>query len=186
MLKSYWRIAWRILFRQKLFSLVNVMGLAIGMAACLLITQYIIFEVSYDNFHRNGANIYRIKHQNYSQGNLIENLPYTYSAVGPALKSEFPQVREATRVGKMEGMVAAPQPNGSLITFNEKNLYQVDASFLKVFTFPMQSGSDQALAAPNSVVITPGTAKKYFPNQDPIAKPSICRNKPPVPISRPL
>ncbi len=70
MLKSYWTIACRILARQKVFSLVNIMGLAIGMAACLLITQYIIFEASYDNFHRHGANIYRLKHQNYQQGNL--------------------------------------------------------------------------------------------------------------------
>src|ERR1700761_522608 len=107
------RIAWRLLVRQKLFSFINIMGLAIGMAACLLIVQYISFELSYDNFHQNRANIYRVKHQNYSEGVVIENLPKTYSAVGPALKAEFPEVQEATRVNTLAGMVTARQPNGT-------------------------------------------------------------------------
>lgn len=146
------------------------MGLAIGMSACLLIVQYINFELSYDSFHKNGANIYRIKYQNYSQGNLIENLPKTYSAVGPALKTEFPQVQEMTRIAKMEGMVSARQPNGSLVTFNEKSLYQVDPSFLQLFSFQMQQGSNSALNNPNTIVITERIAKKYFPTQNAIGK----------------
>ncbi|MDB5139003.1 MAG: yknZ 1 [Mucilaginibacter sp.] len=170
MIKIHFKIAWRILVRQKLFSVINILGLAIGMAACLLIFQYISFELSYDNFHKNGANIYRIKHQNYSQGNLIENLPKTYSAVGPALKAEFPEVKEITRVSKTEGMVTARQPNGSLIVFNESSLYQADAFFLRMFSFPMLQGSAAALDNPNTIVITERTAKKYFPNQDAIGK----------------
>ncbi|MDF2431271.1 MAG: putative transport system permease protein [Mucilaginibacter sp.] len=166
----HFKIAWRILVRQKLFSVINILGLAIGMAACLLIFQYISFELSYDNFHKNGANIYRIKHQNYSQGNLIENLPKTYSAVGPALKAEFPEVREMTRVSKTEGMVTARQPNGSLIVFNESSLYQADASFLRMFSFSMLNGSAAALDNSNAVVITERMAKKYFPNQDAIGR----------------
>jgi len=170
MIKIHFKIAWRILIRQKLFSLINIMGLAIGMAACLLIVQYISFELSYDNFHKNSANIYRIKHQNFNQGNLIENLPKTYSAVGPALKSEFPEVQDMTRVAKMEGQVTAQQPNGSLIAFNESSLYQADASFLRIFSFPMLQGSASALNNPNTIVITEKTARKYFPNQDAIGK----------------
>src|ERR1700712_5712445 len=115
MIVNYLKVAWRILLRQKVFSLVNILGLAIGMAACLLIVQYISFELSYDNFHTNGANIYRIKHQNYSQGNLIENLPKTYSAVGPALKAEFPEVQDFTRISKGGGLVTSQQADGSLI-----------------------------------------------------------------------
>lgn len=170
MLESYFKIAWRILVRQKLFSLVNIMGLAIGMAACLLIIQYINFELSYDNFHKNGANIYRIKYQNYSHGNLIENLPKTYSAVGPALKTEFPQVQEMTRIAKMVGMVSARQPNGSLVTFNEHSLYQVDASFLQIFSFQMQQGSYSALNDLKTIVITERIAKKYFPKQNAVGE----------------
>jgi putative ABC transport system permease protein len=148
MIKSHFKIAWRILVRQKVFSLVNILGLAIGMAACLLIVEYISFELSYDNFHKNADRIYRIKHQNYSQGNLIENLPRTYSAVGPALKSQFPEVQQVTRIGKAEGLIAARQPNGSLAAFNEDRVYKADPSFLKIFSFPMLEGTTNA---PNPV-----------------------------------
>jgi putative ABC transport system permease protein len=170
MIVNYLKIAWRILIRQKAFSFVNILGLAIGMAACVLIVQYMSFELSYDNFHKNGDNIYRIKHQNYSQGNLIENLPKTYSAVGPALKAQFPEVQEMTRVSKTEGLVTARQPNGTLIAFNEGKLYQAEASFLRLFSFPMLEGTAAALNNPNTVVITEKTAKKYFPNQEAIGK----------------
>ena len=170
MISNYFKIAWRILIRQKLFSLINIMGLAIGMAACLLIVQYISFELSYDNFHKNAANIYRIKHQNYNQGNLVENMPKTYSAVGPALKSSFPEVQEFTRVSKFDGLVTSQQPNGSLIAFNESRVYQADASFLRLFSFPMIEGGTGALNDPNTVVISESTAKKYFPGQNAVGK----------------
>jgi putative ABC transport system permease protein len=170
MINNYFKIAWRILVRQKLFSLINIFGLVIGMVACLLIVQYISFELSYDKFHKNAGNIYRIKHQSYSQGNLIENLPKTYSAVGPALKVEFPEVQEETRVYKLGGQVTAQQSGGAIIAFNEQHLYAVEASFLKMFSFPMVEGTTAALNNPNTVVITQSTAKKYFPNQGAIGK----------------
>lgn len=170
MIKNHLKIAWRILLHQKVFSLINIAGLAIGLMACLLIVQYISFELSYDNFQKNGANIYRVKHEAYSDGNLTENLAKTYSAVGPALKADFPDVQEVARVSKLEGQVSAQQPNGEVTAFNERRLYMVDASFLKVFTFPMVKGTLAALNNPNSVVLTESAAKKYFSNQDAIGK----------------
>jgi len=170
MISNYLKIAWRIIIRQKLFSLINILGLAIGMAACLLIVQYVSFELSYDNFHTNAVNIYRIKHQNYSQGNLIENMPKTYSAVGPALKASFPEVQDFTRISKSAALVSTQQTDGGLIAFNEDKLYFADASFLRMFSFPMAEGTQTALNNPNTVVITQSTAKKYFPNQDAIGK----------------
>ncbi|MET3978652.1 putative ABC transport system permease protein [Mucilaginibacter sp. UYP25] len=170
MIKNHLKIAWRILLHQKVFSLINIAGLAIGLMACLLIVQYISFELSYDNFQKNGANIYRVKHEAYSDGNLTENLAKTYSAVGPALKADFPDVQEVARVSKLEGQVSAQQPNGEVTAFNERRLYMVDASFLKVFTFPMIKGTLAALNNPNSVVLTESAAKKYFSNQDAIGK----------------
>lgn len=170
MFKNYLIIASRILLRKKRFSLINILGLAIGMAACLLIVQYISFELSYDKFHQNAGNLYRVKHQSYNQGNLIENLPKTYSAVGPALKNDFPEVKEITRISKLSGLVTARQPNGSQVAFNEGNLYRAESSFLKVFSFPMLQGSTDALKNPNGVVITEKTAEKYFPGQDAIGK----------------
>lgn len=170
MVKNYLKIAWRILLHQKVFSLINILGLAIGLMACLLIVQYISFELSYDDFQKNEASIYRIKHQAYTDGNLTENLAKTYSAVGPALKTDFPDVKEVARVSKLEGQVSTQQPGGEITAFNERRLYMVDASFLKVFTFPMVKGTAASLNNPNSVVLTESTAKKYFPNQDAIGK----------------
>ncbi|MDP9081119.1 MAG: ABC transporter permease [Bacteroidota bacterium] len=170
MISNYFKIAWRIIIRQKAFSLINIMGLAIGMAACLLIVQYISFELSYDNFHKNAANIYRIKHESFSQGNLTENMPKTYSAVGPALKASFPEVQDFTRVSRGGGLVTSQQGNGSIIAFNEDRVYLADASFLRMFSFPMVEGSSSALNNPNTVVISESTAKKYFPNQEAVGK----------------
>jgi putative ABC transport system permease protein len=101
---------------------------------------------------------------------LIENLPRTYSAVGPALKAQFPEVQEMTRIVKMEGLATARQPNGALLAFNEKNIYGADPSFFYLFSFPMKEGSANALQNPNTVVITEGAAKKYFPNQKALGK----------------
>src|ERR1700722_6872770 len=106
MLKNYLTVIRRILLRQRVFSSINIAGLAVGMAACLLIVQYISFELSYDNFHRNADNIYRIHHRSYRYGALAENLPVTFAAVGPALKSAFPEVIGETRINLGDGMVS--------------------------------------------------------------------------------
>ncbi|MBD1394233.1 ABC transporter permease [Mucilaginibacter glaciei] len=170
MINNYLKIAWRILLRQKLFSMINIFGLVIGMVACLLIVQYISFELSYDKFHADAANIYRIRHQSHSEGSLTENLPKTYSAVGPALQADFAEVQQQTRVSKLVGQVSAQQPDGSIKAFNEQHLYAVEASFLKMFSFPMVDGTAAALNNPNAIVITQTTANKYFPNQSAIGK----------------
>jgi putative ABC transport system permease protein len=170
MFRNYLKISWRILARQRVFSAINILGLAIGMVACLLIVQYISFEVSFDDFHKNADSIYRIKHENVSEGNLIENLPKTYSAVGPALKAEIPGIEEQTRISKLEGQVSAPQLGNDLVAFNERHLLVVEPSFLRLFSFPLVEGTTSALNHPNSVVITQSIAKKYFSNQDAIGK----------------
>jgi putative ABC transport system permease protein len=170
MMNSYFKIAWRVLIRQRMFSAINILGLVIGMVACLLIVQYISFELSYDNFQEKGSRIYRVKHQNFKNGNLIENLPRTYSAVGPALKAEIPGVEEQTRISKLEGQVSVQQEGADVIAFNERHLYLVEPSFLKLFSFPIIEGTTTALNNPNSVVITQSIAKKYFSNQDAIGK----------------
>ncbi|HVX51977.1 MAG TPA: ABC transporter permease, partial [Chitinophagaceae bacterium] len=170
MFKNHLTIACRILLRQRVFSLINILGLAVGMAACLLIVQYMSFELSYDNFHANGQNIYRIKHQRYEDGALTENMPLTYSAAGPVLKSAFPEVVRQTRLATGAGMVSALQPGGGLLAFNEPNIYYTEGSFLHMFSFPMVKGTASALDRPNAVVITESAAKKYFPGQDPVGK----------------
>ncbi|HLX65522.1 MAG TPA: ABC transporter permease [Puia sp.] len=170
MLRNYFSVVWRILLRQKVFSTINIAGLALGMAACLLIVQYISFERSYDNFYAHGDDIYRIHHQSYRDGALAENMPMTYAAVGPVLKSAFPEVIRETRVDLSDGLVSTFRPDGGFTAFNESNIYYVDSSFLHVFSFPLVEGTTTALDKPNSIVITEDAARKYFSGQDPLGK----------------
>lgn len=170
MFKNYFLVIWRIILRQKAFSAINIAGLALGMAACLLIIQYISFELSYDNFHPHADDIYRIHHQNYRDGVLAENLPSTYAAVGPVLKSAFPDVIRETRVDPEAGLVSTLRTDGSFAAFNESSIYFVDSSFLHMFSFPLVEGTPAALDKSNSIVITEDAARKYFPGQDPIGK----------------
>ena len=86
MFKSYFKTAWRNLWKNKAFSLINVLGLSLGMAACLLILQYVNFELSYDHFNKNAPNIYRVVNDRYQNGKLIHHGTITYSGVGKALQ----------------------------------------------------------------------------------------------------
>ncbi|GGH18565.1 ABC transporter permease [Mucilaginibacter phyllosphaerae] len=170
MINNYLKMAWRILIRQRLFSAINILGLVIGMVATLLIVQYISFELSFDDFQQHADRIYRVKHQNYRDGSLIENTPKTYSAVGPAIKAEILGVAEQTRVSKLEGQVSTQQAGKDAVAFNERHLYLADRSFLKMFSFRMVEGTTAALDGPNAVVLTETTAKKYFSGQDALGK----------------
>src|SRR5580698_591921 len=86
MLKSYFTTAWRNIRKNKVFSFINVIGLAIGMAACLLILEYVNFELSYDRFNKNIADIYRVYNDRYQNGKLIQHGTITYSAIGKAMQ----------------------------------------------------------------------------------------------------
>ena len=86
MFKNYFKTAWRNLIKNKVFSLINIAGLSIGMAACLLILQYVSFELSFDQFNNNAADIYRVVNDRYQNGKLVQHGTITYSAVGIAMK----------------------------------------------------------------------------------------------------
>src|SRR5258707_10811755 len=98
MIKSYFKTAWRNLWKNKVFSLINVLGLCLGMAACLLILQYVNFELSYDQFNKNASNIYRVINDRYQNNKLIQHGTITYSAIGKAMKNDYPEVEDNARV----------------------------------------------------------------------------------------
>src|SRR2546421_11583873 len=98
MLKNYLKTAWRNLVKNKTFSLINIAGLSIGMAAYLLILQYVSFELSYDQFNKNVADIYRVYNDRYQNGKLIQHGTITYSAIGKAMQADFPEVVNHTRI----------------------------------------------------------------------------------------
>ena len=98
MLRSYFQTAWRNLLKNKMFSAINIAGLAIGMAACLLILQYVHFEFSYDRFNKNVGELYRVTNDRYQEGKLVQHGTITYSAIGRAMQNEFPEVVDHMRV----------------------------------------------------------------------------------------
>jgi putative ABC transport system permease protein len=169
MFKNYLKIAFRNLLKNKVYSLINIFGLAIGMAACFFIFQYIRFELSYDKFHVNGKNIYRVPvtyTRGFSQDISVQNHP----AVGPAMKAEFPEVVAQARIAPASVFeknitVSRNDGKGNVTRFNESRIFVTDPSFLTMFSFPFVEGDPAtALNEPGNIVISETTARKYFGN----------------------
>ncbi|HTR28312.1 MAG TPA: ABC transporter permease [Puia sp.] len=159
MLKSYLTTAWRNIRKNKVFSAINIVGLAIGMAACLLILQFVNFELSYDQFNRNIGDLYRVYNDRYQNGKLIQHGTITYSGIGKAMQSDFPEVVDHTRV----------EPYGPVVVtegtrqYGKQQAFFVDNSFLSMFSYPMLSGDGRtALKEPHTVVLTAAAARRYF------------------------
>lgn len=159
MLKNYFKTAWRNLKKNKTFSLINIAGLSIGMAACLLILQYVSFQLSYDQFNRNAADIYRVVNDRYQNGKLIQHGTITYSAIGKAMQDDYPEVINHARV----------MPFGkSIISYNNKRIGEedviaVDNSFITMFSYPMIAGDKKtALQEPYTAILSETSARKIF------------------------
>ncbi|MBC7922040.1 MAG: ABC transporter permease, partial [Ferruginibacter sp.] len=171
MLRNYLLTAWRNLKRQKIFSAINVLGLSIGMAAGMLIVQYVQFELSYDDFHQQASRIYRLTSERYREGKLTSRSAQAAPQIGPLLQAQFPEVRRVALVAPwLGGVVTVSGSDGRPIAFNEKNVLFVDANFLRVFTHPLRSGTASALDQPNAVILTERSARKYFGSQNPLGK----------------
>lgn len=155
MLKSYLKTALRILRRQKVFSIVNILGLALGLAVCSLILLFVSDELSFDRFHAKADRIYAVVCRNEFHGQTVAAASM---GTGPALEQEFPEVERAIR---MSGRNEAAVRYGDLV-FNERPLF-VDPGFFEVFSFPLAAGSPgTALQDEGSIVLTKSAARKYF------------------------
>jgi len=171
MLINNLKIAFRQLKRNKIFSLINVLGLVVGIAAFILITQYISFELSFDNFHKNKDKVYRVGLKRYSNGELIETSAKTFPGVRAILKDNFPEVKDVT------GFYKTPANTGFLfryngIIYNESGgRFNSDSSFFKVFPYLLSSGNPKTvLSEPNSLILSESLAKKIFGDKDPIGQ----------------
>lgn len=167
MIKNYLKIAWRNLMKHKGHTAINVFGLAVGMASFLLILFYVKDEASFDKFHKDSERIYRITEVNYSESgdNYLAN---AYSAIGPALKNDFPEFESFVRFHIEELSVA----NGLEKKFQEPRFSFADSTLWEVLDFELIDGDKtSALADPFSIVITESMAKKYFGDEDPMGKP---------------
>jgi putative ABC transport system permease protein len=167
MFKNYLKTAWRNLLKNKMFSAINVLGLAIGIAAFLLIINYLRFEYSFDDFNVKKDRIYRVPMVITETGGKPQTFAFTYPALAPAMKKDFPEVEEAVRFRRRWGVVR----HGEQKIVENGMIYFVDAPVFKVFSFPFEKGNAKtAFTQLNDAVITHSTAQKYFGNVDPIGK----------------
>jgi putative ABC transport system permease protein len=166
MLKNHFKIALRNLWRNKGFSAINITGLAIGIATCLIIMLYVNNELGYDRFNEKADRIVRVSFHGSVQGQKM-NESTVMPPVAQTLKADYSVVEEATRIRDY----GTPKLMYGGKSFREDALAFVDPDFFQVFTLPLiQGDAKTALAEPNTVVITKALAKKYFGKEDPIGK----------------
>lgn len=159
MLKNYLTISFRNLWRNRLFSSVNIIGLAIGMATCLLIFQYVSFEFGFDRFHKNYENTYRVINTRLQNGEQIQEGPITYPTVGPAMAHEFPEIKAHTRLMPMFYVFLMNEAE----TFRINDAYFVDENFLTVLDYPLIAGDvKSSLSEPNTIVLSEEVTKNLF------------------------
>ncbi len=166
MLKNYLKVAFRNLYNQKLYSFITIFGLAFGMACFLTMFSYLQFENSYDDFQKNGGDIYRVD-KVYKFNGYLNRDSRTGTALASLLHENFPQVKNEVRFANLFlTMISSGED-----AYVEKQFLFADSSFFSMFSFPLKIGNpNTVLANPFSVVLTPKTALKYFGNKNPIGQ----------------
>lgn len=166
MFQNYFKIAWRNLLRNRAFSAINITGLAIGLASCMLISLYVLDELSFDRYNEKADQIVRVIFKGTMQGGKI-NEAHVMPPTAQTLKADYPEVLEATRLrqaGAPTVIIADKQYTGDYMAF-------VDSNFFQVFTLPLLKGDKKtALAEPNTLVLTKKMSETYFGSQDPIGR----------------
>ncbi|MFC4874368.1 ABC transporter permease [Negadavirga shengliensis] len=175
MLTHYLKIASRNLFRSRIFSSINIIGLAVGMGGCLVILQFAHFEMSYDRFHKNADRIYRVRHDRYLDGELQYQKAQAFIPTGQAMMDEFPEVTSYTTLFRISSeydiVVSHTAKDGESIRFSEKDVYHVKGKFFELFSFQIIEGNrDIEALEPNTVMVSASTARRYFGEESPIGK----------------
>lgn len=167
MIKNYLKIALRNLWKNKGYSAINIFGLAVGLASCLLITLYVSDELSYDRYNKKADRIYRIN-SDLRFGGADLHITETSDMMGELLKKDYPQVEEYTRIYNNEGDKLIKKGDEFI---DEPRIAYVDSTFFDVFTLPAIEGNpNKALFEPNTVVLTETAARKYFNDVHAIGK----------------
>lgn len=167
MLRNYFKTAWRNLLRQKGYAGINILGLAIGIAACLLILQYVSFELSFEEFHANKDRIYRVKQDRYDKGKLSTVWAGGAYGVGNAFKDAIPEIEDYVKVVPRGQMLT--EINNQTIKTN--NVFYASESFFKIFTYPLVHGDpNTALKEPFTTALSETTAKTIFGTTNVVGK----------------
>src|SRR5690554_37180 len=166
MFKSSFKIALRNLMRFKAYSLINISGLAIGIASCIIILLFVTDELGYDSFYKNAGNIYRVHTRGKLLGNEL-NMAVSPAPLGETMVADFPEVIKAARLRPTPNMLIRYKDN----VFNETRFFWADSTIFEVFSIPFLKGNPEtALDEPHTIVLTETLAKKYFGDEDPIDK----------------
>ncbi|MFD1145231.1 ABC transporter permease [Larkinella insperata] len=174
MLRNYIKIAIRNLRKQRGFTFINISGLAVGLACCLLITLYVVDELSFDRFHEKADRIYRINADIKFGGNDM-HMAVSPDPIGPTLLKDYPQVENFVRLhGRGTWLVKrAGQPNN----LQERDIIFADSTLFDVFTLPLVAGNPKrALTEPNTIVISESAAKRHFGSQNPMGQSLVLDN----------
>jgi putative ABC transport system permease protein len=173
MIQNYLKIAWRNIVRNKAFSGINIVGLALGVAACILILQYVAFELSFDNFHKHKDQIYRVRQDRYNEGKLSTQWAAGAFAVGNSFKDAFPEVQDYVKLLRYRAMMMETKDRSLKV----EKVYMAGSSFFSIFSYSLLSGDPKTvLTEPNTVVLSESVAKKFFGSENPIGK-TLLKNK---------
>jgi putative ABC transport system permease protein len=167
MIRNYFKIAWRNIQRHKSYSVINIIGLSIGIASCLLILQYVSFELSYENFHTNKDRIYRVRQDRYDNGKLSTQWVSGAYAVGNSFKDAIPEIEDYVKVLQRDQVIA--EINNQPIPI--KKVFFASSSFFRIFTYPLIAGNrDDALTRPFTAAISESTASLLFGTTNAVGK----------------
>ena len=168
MFRIYLKLTIRDLMLNKGYFFINLLGLIIGITAFTLIVFWIKAETSYDTFHKNARDIYRVDYRLYEEGVLEQHSASGSHGIGKEIQNAFPEVLDHTRFFRTEGLVKRGDENESI---KERDLLYAESSFFNLFSFPLIRGvADSSLLALDHAVITEECARKYFGDEDPIGK----------------
>lgn len=175
MLKNYLSIAYRNLLKYKVFNFINFFGLTVGVTSCLVILQYVNYELSYDQFHEKADQIYRVQHDRYIEGELQYQKAQTFIPTGEAMMNEFAEVEAYTTLFRISAesdiTMRHETDNGEVVSFSEQEVYHVKGSFFEIFSLSILEGQKELInIADKTVFISRSAANKYFGSSSPIGK----------------
>ncbi len=174
MIKNYFTISFRNLVKRKGYTILNILGLSIGISCCLLIFQYVSYERSYDTFQKKSPQIVRIRLDQYKQGKLLWQSATSYPAIGPNIKKDYPEVEQFCRLKDDELLLSNAATN---VKFNETKGYFADTSAIDMLGIQLIKGSAvTALKNPDQIMLSQSMAKKYFGTEDVVGKTLVSRD----------
>ncbi|PWT73210.1 MAG: macrolide ABC transporter permease [Bacteroidetes bacterium] len=169
MIKSYFKVAWRNMMKNKTFSFINIFGLSVGLACCMMIGLYIVNELSYDKHQENAKELYQLGTTFILQGEE-KSLPNTPAGMGETMKHVFPEIKESTRLARLfseDKTLFQYNERGNMKSFYQTKGLLADSTFFRMFTYQFLEGNpNTALSKPNSVVLSEEIARQVFGNED--------------------